>query len=62
MGFIHQQERLRMQSIEFATLRDELKVGRDIDECYFIESAPPARAITPRSLRPRVGVVKPFGC
>jgi hypothetical protein len=60
LGFIHQRDQSRMRLIEFTTLIDEIKVGRN----WSVEDrfAPPARPDPDEGRRQRVGVVKPFGC
>jgi len=41
-GFIHQQDRSRMRLIEFATLIDEIRVGRDLAFSSLVRAAGPA--------------------
>jgi hypothetical protein len=41
-GFIHQQDRSRMRLIEFATLIDEIRVGRDLAFASLVRAAGPA--------------------
>ena len=57
-GFIHQPDRSRMRSIEFATLMG-IRVGRDRGVSPDPRRRPGRARWGPRR---RVGVVKPFGC